>query len=183
MTSHLILGGARSGKSSYAESLASEYAQVTYIATAPRYEGDAEWENRLAHHISRRPESWKTLETTDLELVISMAQQEDCLIIDCLTLWLTHVLDRDNAWDFLNDPAKNTAIQTLLRDRFIRLAGHISDSSAAIFIVSNEVGQGIVPSLASTRFFQDMMGVLNLTVAQACDKVTFVTAGIASRLK
>ncbi|HOY70301.1 MAG TPA: bifunctional adenosylcobinamide kinase/adenosylcobinamide-phosphate guanylyltransferase [Methylotenera sp.] len=174
MPIHLILGGARSGKSAYAEKLAIATAQpVTYIATAQIY--DAEFGNRVAHHKARRPSDWRTIEQPfNLgATLLNTAKPDPCIIIDCLTLWLAQCIcpdcERPPTFDW---PTERQA----LLDALAKLAG-------TVIIVSNEVGMGIVPLGEINRQFQDEQGRLNQAVAQLADQVTFIAAGLPLKLK
>ena len=174
MTTHLILGGARSGKSAYAEKLAiTSNLPVTYIATAQIY--DDEFKQRVQHHKDRRPKHWKIVESPfNLASTIKTeAKKGQCVIVDCLTLWLAQCICPDCAPpEGVNWQQKK---QTLL-DILPNLAGEI-------ILVSNEVGMGIVPLGEINRQFQDEQGRLNQAVATICDKVRFVAAGLPLALK
>ena len=174
MAVHLILGGARSGKSAYAEKLALTTKQpVTYIATAQIY--DAEFGNRVAHHKTRRPAHWHTIEQPfNLgETLLSTAKANECVIIDCLTLWLAQCIcpDCERPQNFSWQDER----QALL-DALPKLTG-------TVIIVSNEVGMGIVPLGEINRQFQDEQGRLNQDVAGIADKVSFIAAGLPITLK
>jgi len=166
----LILGGARSGKSALAESLVLDRPVVTYVATADERPGDAEWEERLARHRSRRPDHWSTIETKDLVGVLRGATEDDVLLIDCLTLWLTRMMDEANAWNGELD---------LVDKHIAELADAWVATSAQVVAVSNEVGWGVVPETASGRLFRDVHGRLNSIIAAISDEVTLVVAGRA----
>lgn len=174
MTTHLILGGARSGKSTYAEKLATESGlAVTYIASAQIY--DAEFGARIQHHKDRRPANWALVEEPHyLAATLSrLAAPNQCLIVDCLTLWLAQWIcadcnpPKESSWQ-----AEREALLTVLS----QLAG-------TIILVSNEVGMGIVPLGEINRQFQDEQGRLNQAVATVANKVTFVAAGLPLVLK
>lgn len=168
----LILGGARSGKSALAEQRAIESGlSVTYIATAEA--GDGEMAERIAHHQRRRPADWRLVEEPlHLARVLSeQASPERCLIVDCLTLWLSNLL-ADEPIDEIHFAAELTALLEVLP----RLPGQL-------LLVSNEVGLGIIPLGAMTRRFCDESGRLHQAVAASCDRVTFVTAGLPMTLK
>lgn len=168
----LILGGARSGKSALAEQRAIESGlTVVYIATAQA--GDSEMAARIAHHRHRRPDDWLVVEEP-LNLARVLAEQASprrCLIVDCLTLWLSNLLAGDPI-----DEARFTAEWKALLDLLPQLPGQQ-------LLVSNEVGLGIVPLGALTRRFCDESGRLHQAVAATCDRVTFVTAGLPLILK
>ncbi|MES2547929.1 MAG: bifunctional adenosylcobinamide kinase/adenosylcobinamide-phosphate guanylyltransferase [Pseudomonadota bacterium] len=170
----LVLGGARSGKSSYAEQLAiASGLPVTYIATALVF--DDEFGQRVGHHKARRLSHWKTVEQAH-DLAISLqshAKAGQCVIVDCLTLWLAQCICPDCAQPQTKDwQAERDALLQVLP----KLAGNV-------ILVSNEVGMGIVPLGAINRQFQDEQGRLNQAVAQLADKVVFVAAGLPLKLK
>jgi adenosylcobinamide kinase / adenosylcobinamide-phosphate guanylyltransferase len=174
MSITLILGGARSGKSAYAERLAKEYGlPVTYIATAQVY--DTEFGTRVAHHRERRPATWKTIETPHqlAEAVRREAAVARCLIVDCLTLWLAQCICPECA------PAEGVDWQEERRE-FLET---LTTLPGTIILVSNEVGMGIVPMGELNRQFQDEQGRLNQAVAQVADQVFFIAAGLPLKLK
>ena len=163
----LVLGGARSGKSVYAESLAIAGGAARYLATAQAF--DAEMSDRIALHRSRRGEGWTTFEEP-LDLVGALQQiatPHTPTLIDCLTLWTSNLLFAERDIE-----AEGDALAACLPD----LAG------PAIF-VSNEVGLGIVPDNALARRFRDAAGRLNQKIAAASDRVVFVAAGLPLVLK
>jgi adenosylcobinamide kinase/adenosylcobinamide-phosphate guanylyltransferase len=178
----LILGGARSGKSALAEQRASESGlAVTYIATAQG--GDEEMARRIAHHQSRRSPHWALVEEPlHLAAVLTAnASEHRCLLVECLTLWLTNLLyagsaaRQAEAGEAVNCPL--LAFETAaLFDCLTQLPGHV-------ILVSNEVGLGIVPLGAATRLYVDDAGRLNQSVARIAQRVTFVAAGLPLELK
>lgn len=178
----LILGGARSGKSALAERRALESGlAVTYIATGQA--GDAEMARRIAHHRSRRPPHW-TLVEEPLHLAATLVEHaapDRCLLVDCLTLWLTNLLyagsaaRQAEAGDEVNCPLLAFETAALL-DTLPQLPGRV-------ILVSNEVGLGIVPLGAATRLYVDDAGRLNQAIARAAQRVTFVAAGLPLELK
>ncbi len=163
----LILGGARSGKSRHAENRAlASGLEVVYIATATAQ--DDEMAQRIRHHRQRRPAHWRTVEAP-LALAACLQQEAAdgrCLLVDCLTLWLTNLL---------LGPGLSPEQATLL-DVLPTLPGQV-------LLVSNEVGWGIVPDNALARQFRDAQGWLNQRVAQSADQVTLVAAGLPLVLK
>jgi adenosylcobinamide kinase / adenosylcobinamide-phosphate guanylyltransferase len=164
----LVLGGARSGKSAVAEGqvLASGLEPV-YLATAEARDG--EMAERIARHRTRRGQVWKTIEEP-LELIdvlIAQAGPERIILVDCLTLWLANLMGAER------DPVAEGD----------RLAVALADAAGPIVLVSNEVGQGIVPDNALARRFRDEAGLIHLKVAAVSGRVLFVTAGIAQTLK
>lgn len=174
---HLIIGGARSGKSALAERLARGCGlPVVYIATAePR---DREMEQRIARHRARRPSAWITAEAPlDLaEALAAHAAPQRAVIVDCLTLWVSNLIAACGAGDSTFDPARFEAKTNTLLALLPRLAGEI-------FLVSNEVGFGVVPMGPLTRIFVDETGRLNQQIADRCERVTLVVAGIPVSLK
>lgn len=174
MTIHLILGGARSGKSTYAEKLAKETnLAVTYIATAQVY--DDEFKARIQHHQDRRPAHWALVEEPHYlaKTLADLAKPNQCIIVDCLTLWLAQWICPD-----CNPPQESSWQQE--REALLKV---LPTLAGTIFLVSNEVGMGIVPLGAINRQFQDEQGRLNQAVASAANQVTFVAAGLPLKLK
>ncbi len=170
----LILGGARSGKSIHAEKIAKDSGlAVTYIATAQVY--DAEFGARVGHHKARRPVDWKLVEEPH-RLTQALAQSAvpgQCLIIDCLTLWLAQWICPE-----CNAPADSSWESE--RDALLKL---LPTLPGRIILVSNEVGMGIVPLGEINRYFQDEQGRLNQAIAALCQEVIFVAAGLPLKLK
>jgi adenosylcobinamide kinase/adenosylcobinamide-phosphate guanylyltransferase len=164
----LILGGARSGKSRYAEQRASREQRI-YVATATA--GDGEISARIAQHRSDRGPGWQTIEEPIAlaSVLREYAAAENFILIDCLTLWLTNLLLSDDAATFVRERAA-------LLESLSALRGHI-------VFVSNEVGQGVVPMDPLSRRFVDESGRLHQELAQCCDRVVFVTAGLPQVLK
>ncbi|OAN12977.1 adenosylcobinamide kinase/adenosylcobinamide phosphate guanyltransferase [Photobacterium jeanii] len=167
----LVLGGARSGKSRYAEAQAVASGQtVIYIATAGA--GDDEMSQRIAQHKAQRPSQWQTIEEPlDLAGVIrTHSAPHTCLLVDCLTLWLSNCLFDDS----------NTV---LWAKRKADLLAALRDVEGKVIMVSNEVGQGIVPLGEVSRRFVDESGWLHQEIAAIADKVVFVVAGLPQVLK
>lgn len=170
----LVLGGARSGKSRYAEQQAvNSGLPVIYLATAEA--GDAEMQARIAHHQDRRPSEWQTIEEPKA-LANEIRQQGStgkCLLVDCLTLWLCNVLF-DKQGDLQHE---------LFQTERAALLDALSNCQGRVILVSNEVGMGVVAADAMTRRFVDEAGFLHQAVAQICDRVVFVVAGLPQILK
>ena len=173
----LVIGGARSGKSGAAESLLADADGVTYVATAYSPGDDVEWQERVALHRSRRPAHWETVETLDLAGVL--AAPGGPLLVDCLTLWLTRMMDRHDCWD---DDAWAAGGSAALHAETSALAAAVDATPRDVVLVTNEVGQGVVPASASGRRFRDEMGLLNTAVAAACGDVLWCVAGRVVRL-
>ncbi len=170
----LVLGGARSGKSRYAEQQAiASGLQVIYIATAEA--GDDEMQARIAHHRQRRPEHWLTLEQPIhlAQVIVEHAGPQYCILVDCLTLWLCNVLF--NKQGELQADRYQQQCDTLLAT--------LADCPHRVILVSNEVGLGVVAADAMTRRFVDEAGFLHQKIAQLSDKVVLVTAGLPQILK
>jgi len=164
----LILGGARSGKSRYAEGLVERAASAaTYIATAEA--GDAEMAARTAHHKSRRSAFWRTVEEP-LALPATILAEADParpILIDCLTLWLSNLMGAGRVVEHETEA----------------LIGALRDTRGPVVLVANEVGLGLVPETALGRAFRDAAGRLNQAVAAQADRVVFVAAGLPLVLK
>ncbi len=161
----LVLGGARSGKSAFAESLMPAKSNVVYIATAEVR--DDEMVSRIATHQKRRSSSWQTIEAP-LNLVDALTELKGTpALLDCLTLWLSNLMEDDR------DIEQETKY----------LAACLRDIPGPVVIVTNEVGQGIVPDNRLARRFRDHAGQLNQAIAAVADRVYFVTAGIPTQLK
>jgi adenosylcobinamide kinase/adenosylcobinamide-phosphate guanylyltransferase len=172
ITRTLVLGGARSGKSREAERLLLDRAEVVYVATAYPADHDDEWSERVRLHRAGRPEHWSTLET--LDLVDLLTDDGAPLLVDCLTLWLTRVMDRHDAW---SDTSWETTARKGVRDEVDALVEAWRTTSRRVVAVSNEVGQGVVPDTASGRRFRDEMGRLNALVAAGTEDVRWCVAG------
>jgi adenosyl cobinamide kinase/adenosyl cobinamide phosphate guanylyltransferase len=157
----LVLGGARSGKSRYAESLMAALPPPwIYIATAEA--GDAEMAGRIAAHRARRGPNWRTIEAlANLDRVLADHRSEPVLV-DCLTLWLSKLLLDDGA----------------LEDEMVRVEKSLLLATAPKVLVSNEVGAGIVPEHPLGRRFRDLQGILNQRVAAIADCVVLMVAGL-----
>ena len=164
----LILGGASSGKSRFAETLiqSSSIAPRLYIATAQPF--DAEMRAKIAAHRAQRGPDWHTIEAPmDLAAALALAPPDCVILIDCATLWLTNQM--------LAETNLATATATLL--------SALHTCPAPILIVSNEVGQGIVPDNPLARRFRNEQGRLNQRLAAAADLAVFVIAGLPQVLK
>jgi adenosylcobinamide kinase/adenosylcobinamide-phosphate guanylyltransferase len=169
----LVIGGARSGKSTEAERLLAGEASVTYVATSYPAGYDDEWGERVRLHRARRPPHWTTVET--LDLVELLADETDGpLLVDCLTLWLTRVLDRHSGWDDETWAANGEKAVSL---EIEALAEAWRTTRRRAVAVTNEVGQGVVPDSAAGRRFRDLMGRLNTRLAAESEQVLLCTAG------
>jgi adenosylcobinamide kinase / adenosylcobinamide-phosphate guanylyltransferase len=161
----LVLGGARSGKSVYAETLLEAAPQALYIATATP--GDEEMRERIARHRARRGARWSTREEP-LEIAEALrAEPSRPVLVDCLTLWLSNVMEAGR------EP----------ESAFSALLAALEEIRGPAVLVANEVGLGIVPDNALAREFRDHAGRLNCAVAAAADRVVFLAAGLPLTLK
>lgn len=176
----MVTGGARSGKSSFAERYAASLgASGVYIATAQPF--DEEMAERLALHRSRRDESgfpWTTVEEP-LRLAEWLGEQapacgDRVVLIDCLTLWLSN-------WVLRCEPEAD--MERLVGERVDELAGTVRRYEGTVLLVTNEVGSGIVPEYKLGRVYRDLAGRMNQRIAEACDEVFLVTSGIPVELK
>ncbi len=166
----LILGGARSGKSTYALSLAHAYKKVAFVATCEAL--DKEMKRRIELHKDARPKHWTTFEEPrDLDLLIEkMDNRFDCILIDCLTLLVSNlILKGDTEKEVIK---KIESMLTALRKK-----------KARAIMVSNEVGLGLVPANKLGRDFRDIAGKVNQLVAREADEAFFLVAGVPLVLK
>ena len=164
----LVLGGARSGKSRFAEQLARESGLAhVYLATATA--GDDEMRARIAHHRTQRGDGWRTVEEP-LALVEALSRDAGggrVVLVDCLTLWLSNLMHASRDVEAEVDA----------------LAGWLRDTRHPVLMVSNEVGLGLVPETPLGRDFRDAQGRLNQAIAAAVPNVAFVAAGLPLWLK
>ncbi|MBV0916912.1 bifunctional adenosylcobinamide kinase/adenosylcobinamide-phosphate guanylyltransferase [Mycobacteroides chelonae] len=167
MATTLVLGGIRSGKSRFAESLLPAAGPVRYLATGVSVREDEAWAQRVATHRSRRPDGWSTAETTDIAEELRVPDAVPTLIDD-LGGWLTARMDARAAWDRGGE---------VVASDIDELVDAISSYGSELVIVSPEVGLTIVPATASGRLFADQLGALNQAVAQHCQRVLLVVAG------
>lgn len=181
MSTTIVLGGTRSGKSSYAEKLAIESGkEVIYIATARP--GDGEMAARIANHRSNRPAHWRTVEEPiGLAAAIDAWSAPDrVVLVDCLTLWLSNLIfsiDQDCPEVGLID------LPALFYEQSDALIGALQQPHGEVILVSNEIGLGIVPYGALSRCFADEAGRLNQAVAAVCERALFIVAGMPLTLK
>ena len=159
----LVTGGARSGKSRLAETwAAASGAPVWYVATCRPSDGDPEMEKRIAIHRARRPVDWVTKEApADLPGLVASAPAGGTVLIDCLTLWVSGMLEKGQ------DAPRETA----------RLAAALNREGRTL-VVTNEVGMGVVPATPLGRAFRDAAGIANMAVAAVADRVILCVAGL-----
>ena len=188
----LILGGARSGKSAFAERLAAGSGRsVAFIATATA--GDDEMRERIARHRASRPTGWYTLEEPlDLARAVRRAGElTDVLLLDCVTLWLGNVLLQESGQYEKDDreKAEFPSMGKLFNERALKeceaLLAVVKSLSPGktLIVVTNEVGLGIVPAYPLGRLYRDTLGYINQRLAQAADRVYLMMAGMAVDIK
>ncbi|MGI6036994.1 MAG: bifunctional adenosylcobinamide kinase/adenosylcobinamide-phosphate guanylyltransferase [Limnochordia bacterium] len=171
----LVLGGARSGKSRWGEKLAAQNPPVTYIATAEAR--DLEMTRRIARHQAERPGDWSTVEAPyDLLSALNEASKGGSIIIDCLTLYISNLLEKYSQEDV------NQREKLILAE--VEAVASLSEGHPAnIIIISNEVGLGLVPPSALGREFRDLCGWANQRLAKRAQRVYYTVAGIALDIK
>ncbi|MCQ2561224.1 MAG: bifunctional adenosylcobinamide kinase/adenosylcobinamide-phosphate guanylyltransferase [Clostridia bacterium] len=179
----LVTGGARSGKSAYAEKLIEDKfpgQPVLYIATASNTDG--EMDSRIAIHRARRPENWRTAERWKFLDHISMGE-EPAVMLDCMGFMLDnaffeYIEDWDNPEEYDAERAEE-----LVKDEISRLASLCNAMGKDLVLVTNEVGDGLVPATKVSRLYRDALGRFNCHVAALADHVALVVCGIAVNIK
>jgi len=188
----VILGGARSGKSTFAERLAASSGRsVAFIATATA--GDDEMRERIARHRASRPKGWHTIEEPlDLAGAVRQAAElADVVLLDCVTLWLGNVLlqeSRQHEKDDEDEVEFHTTgrlfdERALKESEALLAAVRSLGPNKILIVVTNEVGLGIVPAYPLGRLYRDTLGYVNQRLAQAADRVYLMVAGMAVDLK
>ncbi len=172
----LILGGARSGKSRYAQSLCLEKKEVFYLATARRDDADEEMTARIERHKLDRPPHWEIIEEP-LDLIGKIERdvpENATVLVDCLTVWLSNLM-----WE------ERGKAEDELENSILRKAGEFAAAARNrnVIAVSNEVGSGIVPDNPVGRSFRDLQGLTNQVLAWKADRVILVVAGLPLTLK
>ena len=173
MSRVLVLGGSRSGKSAFAESLLDGHEDVTYLATSVGAPDDAEWASRVAAHRARRPAGWSTLETT----APSDLLRRGTVLVDSVTTWVAALMDEAGVW------ADEAGADERLAGRCDALVNAWAMTPAHVVAVSDEVGLGVVPETRAGRLFRDVLGEVNQRLAGTADEVWFVVAGLPQRLR
>ena len=177
----LIMGGARSGKSEFAEQWAAGMmVPVTYVATL--FVGDEEMCQRVSAHKERRPTSWVTLEEPCYlpEQIREAGQEPGVILVDCLTGWISNLLLDEN----LPKPeSTDKEKEEYIMSRVVDLVEAVNSSNAGVLMVSNEVGMGLVPHYPLGRAFRDISGKVNRYLASVADEVYLVVAGLAVEIK
>ena len=167
-----VLGGCRSGKSSHALELAEQTPGTNRVFLATCVVRDDEMKDRVDRHKRERGEQWQTLEIpVDIpEAIRQHSSQADVILVDCLTLWVSNLILENQDMDAVLEHVR-------------QLTRSIEDARCPIFLVSNEIGTGIVPENDLARFFRDAVGFVNQRVAGCCDQVIWTVAGIPVRIK
>lgn len=167
----LVLGGARSGKSRWAQEHAARFPRVVFIATARGR--DAEMRNKIARHRAERSSTWKTVEApVNLPAAIrSESRNADIVLIDCLTLYVDNVMRYGAKAESRN------------HNYIVKLCEAIKSCTTSIIVVSNEVGSGVVPAFRSGRAYRELLGHLNQKVAAIADNVVLLVAGVPLPIK
>lgn len=182
---HLIIGGARSGKSTYAEKCAKEASDnVLYLATA--IVTDSDMAARIQRHRESRPQTWETIERfkgfqslgTDERFI-----NAEVILLDCLTIMMTNLMfDEPVDYDLTTQEVVN-AVEQKIWQEVKELLEVVKANDKILFIVSNEVGMGLVPPYKLGNYFRDISGRMNQRVAEIADEVTFVAVGLPLKLK
>ena len=178
----LVIGGARSGKSHYAQELAQRFPQpVLFVATAEA--GDEEMRQRIEEHRKARPSTWSTLEATAhvgrrIEEKIGTAQT---VIIDCITLLIGNICSQHT--DATGEPTNAQLIEREAMAEVSELVDCMNRVKASFIVVSNEVGLGLVPGNTMGRLYRDLLGRANQALAEHADKVYLMVAGLPLRIK
>lgn len=167
----LVLGGVRSGKSRFAQTLAAQCERVTFIATAEGRD-DAEMQHKIERHHADRPQHWTTAEVPLRlsEAIASACAESDVILVDCLTIFAANLLEAHG------DESKRDS-------NICELCEALSTATCPVILVSNEVGSGVVPAYASGRQFRDLVGEINQRVAAVADTVLMMVAGLPLPLK
>lgn len=180
----LITGGARSGKSTFAEKMAASISdKVLYIATAIAF--DAEMQERIEKHKKSRPQSWHTHEGyRDLDKVIKAASTYKVILLDCVTVMLTNLLWEYPGMDF-ETPSQEliNKAEEYVRSEFDKLLKASQDYEGSLIMVTNELGCGIVPETPIARSFRDIAGRINQQIAAHCHEVYLTVCGIPVQIK
>lgn len=176
---HFVTGGCRSGKSAYAQNLAETYSgSKLFIATCPRMDDDHEMTARIHRHISdRNHKGWQTVEEqVNLPEALTNAAGYEVVLIDCISLWVSNLL-------FSTDDDWLSVTEEVVSNHSIKLLEAAADYPGTVFLVTNEVGMGIVPANDMARRYRDLLGRCNQVLAAGADSVTMMVSGIPMVLK
>ncbi|MBT4513411.1 MAG: bifunctional adenosylcobinamide kinase/adenosylcobinamide-phosphate guanylyltransferase [Chloroflexi bacterium] len=180
----LVLGGARSGKSSYAQELAENISNnVLFVATAEAF--DEDMRNRIENHRKERPDSWKTLETP-MDVASGIEENigdSEVIILDCMTLLVSNLMLGKGRGFTETDEFDADSVSGRVMTEMDGLVRFMANSGATFIIVSNEVGLGLVPDNREGRTYRDILGRANQLVARHAHEVHFMVAGIPMKVK
>lgn len=175
----LITGGARSGKSSFAESLFQDREDVVYIATSRV--GDIEMKNRVRIHQERRPKSWKTCEAN--YSLFELIGGQDAYLLDCVSLLVSNIMfDISKEMDFIGPDFEKEIEEAVIFELEVLIA-KIKENKKELVLVTNEVGMSIVPDNHISRVYRDILGRVNQKIASLSDEVYLVCCGLDLRIK
>lgn len=180
----VVTGGARSGKSTFAEKKAKDCnCDVVYIATSIPF--DDEMRARIKKHVDQRPDNWKTIEAyKDMEKHLANVKNENVIfLLDCITIMITNImLDISIDWDNASDK-EIECIETEVKMEMDKLLKIISEKDTTFILVTNEIGMGLVPENKLSRIFRDIAGRVNQLLAKEADEVYLCVAGIPVKIK
>lgn len=177
----LITGGARSGKSQFAENMAQQYGQkILYIATAEAF--DDEMKQRILLHQQRRPSSWDTFEGyLNLDEVIENSETYDCILLDCVTILITNMMFYYG--DTEVDKMDFEKLEQIILYELKKIISAAQTRKKEIIFVTNEIGLGLIPESKLGRHFRDIAGKANQIIAEVSDTVYFLISGIPMQIK
>lgn len=180
----LVTGGARSGKSTFAEKCVHEHNEKTaYIATAIAF--DDAMKSRIQKHVNQRPDIWTTFEkpTQVHEIIQEVSKAHKIVLLDCITVLMTNTMFQDKLdFDRLTEDEVDE-IEASIKEDMILLVEAIKKTDLTVYMVTNEVGAGIVPENRLARIFRDFAGRINQYLASESDEVYFVVSGIPMKIK
>lgn len=180
----LITGGARSGKSTFAEKeVRLQNKKTAYLATAIAF--DESMKARISKHIEQRPSTWTTFEkpTGAHEIIHEISKEHSVMLLDCITVLMTNTLFMDeHDWDTIDEDTINEVEKRVLDDIKL-LIDNLKQTELTAYLVTNEVGSGIVPENRLARIFRDMAGRINQYLASEADTVYVVISGMPLKLK
>lgn len=180
----LITGGARSGKSTFAEkSVREKNKRTAYLATAIAF--DESMKSRIEKHVNQRPSEWTTFEkaTKAHEVVREIASNHEVLLLDCITVLMTNTLFMDDLdWDTIDEKTIDRVEGRVMEDIKLLISA-LKESDLQSYLVTNEVGSGIVPENRLARIFRDIAGRINQYIASQADEVYAVISGLPLKLK
>lgn len=167
----LVLGGVRSGKSRYVQTLAKRFSPVAFVATA--HPSDEEMRLKIERHRAERPTEWRTIEEPlDLDMVLAEERPSySIVVVDCLTLYAANLLEREHG--------NLIAVE----ERLERFYTALRSVTCSVGLVSNEVGSGVVPAFPEGRRYRDLLGEINQQVASVADNVLLMVAGLPLAVK